>query len=137
MHIDQMLCLHCTDYSVDSPAVRYGQLLEQELDEELALSDQRETTGKCSEGSSELLEEGGDEEAASFGPRLLHTYGRKPTIHLQICSRMRVDVPNYQPRSSVIYLTSFVFVGMYVVANAMLSNVFAVCRNIHRLPLSF
>ena len=91
MHIDQVLCLHYADYSVNSPAVRYGQLLEQELDEELTLSDQKETAGKCSEGSSELLEEGGDEEAASLGPRLLHTCARKPTIHLQIFSRMGVD----------------------------------------------
>ena len=79
-----MLCLHCTAYSVDSPAVQYGQLLEQELDEELALSDQKETAGECSEGSSELLEEGGDDEATSLGPRLLHTLGRKTAMHLQV-----------------------------------------------------
>ena len=67
------MVVYCIVYSVpvDTPAVTYGQLLRQEQEEEMAMSNQEETEGNSASQSSGPLEGGGDEVTDSLGPRLV------------------------------------------------------------------
>lgn len=78
--------IYFTAFRVYTPAVRYGQLQQQELDEndQMELCDQIEAEENYFEGSSALLEdELGDVEAASLSPRLNPMpVGKMAAIHI-------------------------------------------------------